>query len=125
MPKRKPDQVIVHRVELQEKERESLEFMAMSFAAKNYSASIGNLVTPVLGATATGVGAALGILAYFELTQDEYKGYAGLLAKFAGVGLKRILSPEEKEKRQEKRAKFFRNLNLLRTSISNEIKDLN
>jgi hypothetical protein len=35
MPKAKPTQVIVHRIELQEKERDMLETVAMAQAAKN------------------------------------------------------------------------------------------
>ena len=49
MPKAKPDQVIVHRIELQGKERELLEVMAVAQATKN-------IVMPV--AVVGGVGAA-------------------------------------------------------------------
>ena len=49
MPKAKPDQVVVHRIELQGKERELLEVMAMAQATKN-------IVMPV--AVVGGVGAA-------------------------------------------------------------------
>ena len=48
MPKRKPDQVIVHRIELQEKERDMLDTLVIGQTAKN-------LVIPV--AVTAGVGA--------------------------------------------------------------------
>ena len=49
MPKRKPDQVITHRIELQSKEREALEALVIGQTAKN-------LVIPV--AVVAGVGTA-------------------------------------------------------------------
>lgn len=54
MPKAKPDRVVVHRIELQEKERELLEAMAMTHAVKN-------VAVPVTVAVGVGVG---GYVAY-------------------------------------------------------------
>ena len=54
MPKAKPDQVVVHRIELQEKERELLEAVAMGHAVKN-------VVVPTTLAVGVGVG---GYVAY-------------------------------------------------------------
>jgi hypothetical protein len=54
MPKAKPSQVIVHRIELQEKEREALETIVMGKTIESVSKSASMLVT--------GVG--LGFMAY-------------------------------------------------------------
>lgn len=74
MPKAKPTSTITHRIEFQNKEREALEMVAASIAAKNATQSVANLtqgaanlVTPLLSASAAGVGAALGIIAWWEI----------------------------------------------------------
>ena len=48
MPKAKPTQVIVHRIELQEKEREMLETLVISKAASNVAFGINNMLAPVV-----------------------------------------------------------------------------
>jgi len=40
MPKRKPDEVIVHRIEFQQKEREALEMAAASYSFRNVASPI-------------------------------------------------------------------------------------
>jgi len=83
MPKAKPTQVIVHRIELQEKEREQLEAIVAGQTVKN-------VVVPV--AIAGGVGAA-GYLGYKTLKEmygwtediiqewvDEYKNDPKVIA---------------------------------------------
>ena len=62
MPKRKPDQVIVHRIELQEKERDSLELLVGSLATRNLTASVGNLLLPFTQCTIAGAITATTIL---------------------------------------------------------------
>jgi len=49
MPKAKPTQVIVHRIELQEKEREYLETLQMSQSIKNIGFAAAGASVPVLG----------------------------------------------------------------------------
>ncbi len=44
MPKRKPDEVIVHRIELQQTEREALEMAAASYSFRNIANPIINLI---------------------------------------------------------------------------------
>ena len=126
MPKRKPDQVIVHRIELQEHEREALDMVAASITARNVTASIGNLVTPILGASAAGIGAALGLIAYFEINGEEYKSYGGLLFKFIRKGglFNKPDTPEQRTEDEAKSEAFIRRLGLLRTSVISQINRL-
>ena len=49
MPKAKPSQVIVHRIELQEKEREYLETLQMSQSIKNIGFAAAGASVPFLG----------------------------------------------------------------------------
>ena len=73
MPKAKPDQVVVHRIELQEKEREMLEAVAMAHATRN-------LVVPA--ALSVGVGVA---------------GYVGYKAAKAAYGWTEDIVDDMKE----------------------------
>jgi len=73
-PKSKPTETVLHRIELQQTERDALEMVAASITARNVTASaenltkgVGNLITPILGASVAGVGVALGLLSYYEL----------------------------------------------------------
>ena len=72
MPKAKPDRVVVHRIELQEKEREMLEQVAMARTVRD-------VMVPVAGATAVGlfgyVGykAARGVFGWTEDAFDDLK----------------------------------------------------
>ena len=75
MPKAKPTQVIVHRIELQQSEREALEAaLAGRFVTNAVSAAgsvftgLGNLLTPF-----TGVLTAIGALYLADKTLDEIK----------------------------------------------------
>ena len=78
MPKAKPDQVVVHRIELQEKEREMLEAVAMAHATRN-------LVVPA--ALSVGVGVA---------------GYVGYKAAKAAYGWTEDIVDDMKEIVREK-----------------------
>lgn len=60
-PKAKSDQVITHRIELQQTERDAFEMLAASMAAKNVSHSINNLITPFTQASIAGITFALSI----------------------------------------------------------------
>jgi hypothetical protein len=46
--------VIVHRLELQEHEREALDMMAASYTARNISRAVNNLVSPLTQCTIAG-----------------------------------------------------------------------
>ena len=48
MPKSKPDQVIVHRLELQDHERESLDLLIGTLAVRNVTQGAGALLAPLL-----------------------------------------------------------------------------
>jgi len=52
MPKSKPTQVIVHRIELQEKERELIEQYLKANEAEQYSAAAKNATIPIVAAGA-------------------------------------------------------------------------
>ena len=56
-PKRRPDQVIVHRIELQTKEREALEIVAVTSSIRNVGQGIGSVLAPFGDALAIIVGA--------------------------------------------------------------------
>ena len=73
-PKAKPTETVLHRIELQQTERDALEMVAASITARNATASVenltkgvGNLLTPILGASVAGISVALGLLSYYEL----------------------------------------------------------
>jgi hypothetical protein len=70
-PKAKSDQVITHRIEFQETEREALEMVAASIAARNVTASLNNLVTPFTTATVAGVAWTISILAVAGIALSE------------------------------------------------------
>ena len=62
MPKAKPDKIIVHRIEMQTKERDSLDLLVGSLAARNLTASVSNLLTPFTQCTIAGAITATTIL---------------------------------------------------------------
>ena len=70
-PKAKADQVITHRIEFQETERDALEMVAASIAARNVTESVNNLVTPFTTATVAGVAWSLSILGVVALSLSE------------------------------------------------------
>ena len=69
MPKAKPDQVVVHRVELQEKEREMLENYILINGGFRAIGAVGSVVGPALAAVATP------LVAWYiaQWTIDDYK----------------------------------------------------
>jgi hypothetical protein len=71
MPKAKADQVITHRIEFQETEREALEMVAASITARNVTASLSNLATPFTTATVAGVAWTISILAVAGIALSE------------------------------------------------------
>jgi len=85
LPKAKPDQVIVHRIELQETERDALELFIASNAAKNVMDGVGNLfsslVTPLTTCTVWGAATAAMIIETILFSQDK-----GLTKGLFGVG---------------------------------------
>ena len=56
MPKAKPTQVIVHRIELQEKERELFDNVMKAQEAKSYATAVNKMVVPVVAAGGIVVG---------------------------------------------------------------------
>jgi len=70
-PKAKADQVIVHRIEFQETERDALEMVAASITARNVTASLNNLATPFTTATVAGVAWTISILAVLGIALSE------------------------------------------------------
>lgn len=75
MPKRRsPDKNhFTYRLELQQTERDALELLAASMAAKNISSSFANVVTPFTTATAAGVAWAVAILGGAWAMSNEEK----------------------------------------------------
>jgi hypothetical protein len=70
-PKKKSDHVQVHRIELQQTEREALEMVAASITARNVTESVNNLVTPFTTASVAGVAWSLSILGVVALSLSE------------------------------------------------------
>jgi len=126
MPKAKATQVITHRIELQTKEREAFDMMAASYTARNVTASVGNLITPVLSATGAGVAAALGLLAFYEIyTQEKGPNYGSqLLGMFTPWGEKKLDTPEKIAEAEKKHQTFMNRLSLLRVSIAQQLERL-
>lgn len=126
MPKAKATQVITHRIELQTKERETLDMVAASITARNVTASVGNLVTPLLSASGAGVAAALGLLAFYEIyAAEKGAGYGGrLLGMFTPWGEKKLDTPEKVAEAEMKHQDFLNRLSLLRVSIAQQLDNL-
>ena len=84
-PKAKADQVITHRIELQQTERDALEMYVASNAAKNIMDGAGNLfsnlVTPLTTCTVWGAATAAMIIETILFSQDK-----GLVRGLFGVG---------------------------------------
>ena len=147
LPKAKSTQVITHRIEFQQTEREALEMVAASITARNVASSVenltkgvGNLMTPVLSASAAGVAAALGIIAWWEIRDLENEKstspqvsllhQAIPLAGWISGGLqpsehiRKEATPEQKAQTQEERRNFRAKLSQFRNAISTSILNL-
>ena len=88
-PKAKPQQVIVHRIELQEKEREALDMMAASYAANNASKAINNIISPFTMITTSGL--ALGGLIWASLMHYKANSIERALARGEDVSTEDFL----------------------------------
>jgi len=75
MPKAKPDQVIVHRIELQEKERELLDEYAKAKVTQSYAASVNKVVLPVVVVAGAGIGYLIldGIYDFAQKHMERFK----------------------------------------------------
>lgn len=72
-PKRRPDKVIVHRIELQEHEREALDALIAANTVRNVAGAVGSVggavgsvITPILGASVAGLVAWGATMAFIE-----------------------------------------------------------
>ena len=81
MSKRKPDNLTSVRLELQNSEREMLEMVSASLTARNITASISNLLTPLTQCTPAGAIFAATIFETILFTQNK-----GVLWGLFGVG---------------------------------------
>ena len=121
-PKKKSDHVQTHRIEFQQTERDALEMVAASIAARNVTASVGNLISPILGASAAGVAAALGLIAWWEIQSAPERDTSGIgpTSKWF-VSPYEFLTPEEKAKKQQADLDFNMKLARFRNAISTEL----
>jgi len=78
MPKAKATQVITHRIELQEKERELIEELLKSRETKNYASAVNSITLPVL--------AGVGIWTAYLIADGIYDVVDKNGQKFARVG---------------------------------------
>lgn len=81
MPKAKPDEVVVHRIELQTTEREMLEAVSLSLAVKNIGEGLGAALSPLTQCTAFGAATAGMIVEALLFTQGK-----GLIQTLFGIG---------------------------------------
>ena len=117
-PKAKADNVTTHRIEFQQTERDALEMVAASITARNATQSVanltkgvGNLIDPVLSASAAGVAAAFG---------DSLIGK--IIAPLQGPEMLRVeATPEQKAQAQEERRNWRMKLNQFRNAISTQL----
>jgi hypothetical protein len=82
MPKSKPTQVIVHRIELQEKERDMLESIVVT-------KSISNMLIPTAAIAGVGIAGYIGYKAanaFFDWGEDIVDGVQDLLNTDVGIG---------------------------------------
>ena len=73
MPKAKADQVVIHRIEFQEHERELLDMLAMSVTANNVTESVGNLLKPFTQCTLAGASMAMAFLGAAAIAVEAEK----------------------------------------------------
>jgi len=93
MPKAKPSQVIVHRIELQETERELVQELVKSREAKNYASAVNSMALPILYG--------VGIFTAYLIADGIYEVVEKNGQKFARVGgevpfIGQFLRPETK-----------------------------
>jgi len=81
MPKAKPKELIAHRIELQESERDALDSVATSMALKNVTASINNLISPFFNMTPTSGIVLGGIVSAYLIEADRLNFEADLKGK--------------------------------------------
>ena len=86
MPKAKADEVIVHRIELQETERDALEMFIASNAAKNVGDGLGSIISSFTQATLPGTILWGSVIAFFAIELEArspgamFPGTVGQLA---------------------------------------------
>jgi len=124
MPKRKPDQVIVHRIELQTKEREALEMVAASTVVRNVGEGVGAVMTPLTRLSIASLGTILGALTVAEVMDPESglrRGWDKLTGFLWGGTILDKASEAEREERSEKRKA---RINLFITSVEQKVSGL-
>jgi len=72
-PKLKPQKVILHRFELQQTERDTLEMVAASITARNVTTSINSLLTPFTQASVAGISFAIALVGAIGLASEAQK----------------------------------------------------
>lgn len=72
-PKAKSDQVVTHRIEFQDTERDALEMVAASITARNVTQSINNLVAPFTQASVAGITFAVTLVGLITVANEGIK----------------------------------------------------
>jgi hypothetical protein len=120
MPKSKPDQVIVHRLELQEHEREALDMVAASTVVRNVGEGVGAVLKPMASLSLASLGAILGALTVTEVTKE-----GGIWDKLVGLlwgGS--IIDKSSAEQRAAAKEERNRKINLFVKSIEDKVSGL-
>lgn len=124
MPKAKPDQVIVHRIELQEHEREALDMVAASTVVRNVGEGVGAVLKPLASLSIASLGAILGALTVAEVTDPESgvrRGWDKLVGfLWGGTILDKESEPERKERSEKRKAR----INLFINSVEQKVAGL-
>jgi len=72
-PKSKPTETVLHRIELQQTERDALEMVAASITARNVSKTINNVISPFTQASVAGISFALALVGAVGLAAEAQK----------------------------------------------------
>ena len=116
-PKAKADQVIVHRIELQETERDALEMFIASNAAKNVGDGLGSIISAFTQATIPGTILWGSIIAFFAIELEARSPGAMFPGTVGQLGANEEVTPFY-PKQDGETAKEYRN----RTTLASRLK---
>jgi len=117
LPKAKADQVIVHRIELQETERDALELFIASNAAKNVGDGLGSIISSFTRATIPGTILWGSIIAFVAIELESLAPGAMFPGSVGQLGANEEVTPFYPRQDAET-AKEYRN----RTTIASRLK---
>lgn len=117
MPKAKADQVIVHRIELQETERDALDIFIASNAAKNVGDGLGSIISAFTRASLPGTILWGSVIAFLAIELESRSPGAMFPGTIGQLGANEEVTPFY-PKQDGETAKEYRN----RTTLSSRLK---